>query len=55
MVAWAKGGYAGQVRLLMLCVETGNEGLRTSKWFGQEFEVPSTVINGYIDKQSEVG
>jgi len=40
--------------LLMLCMEVGSDGLRTAKWFGQHFKVPSTIVNGYINKQSEV-
>jgi len=52
MVNWAKGGYDG-VRFLMLCVETGADGLRTAQSFGEHFEIPATIVNGYIDTPSE--
>ena len=54
MCAWANGGYGGRVHLLMLCVETGDWGLRTAKAFGKQFRVPSAVLNAYIDKPSEL-
>lgn len=54
MVAWANGGYGGLVNFIMLCMETGKAGLQTARSFGQQFEVPTTVMNGYIDKQSEL-
>jgi len=54
MVQWANEEYGGRVHLLMLCMEVGSDGLRTAKWFGQHFKVPSTIVNGYINKQSEV-
>ena len=53
MVAWANGGYGDRVRLLMLCMETGADGAATAKAFGKRFELPSTVLNGYIDCPSE--
>ena len=54
MVSWANGGYGGMVQFLMLCVETGDAGLRTAKSFGQEFQVPSSVVNAYIENVSEL-
>ena len=53
MVAWANGGYGDRVRLLMLCMETGDDGLATAKSFGKRFQIPSTVLNGYVDSPSE--
>lgn len=53
MVAWAHGGYGDRVRLLMLCMETGDDGIATAKSFGKRFQIPSTVLNGYIDNPSE--
>lgn len=54
MVGWASGRYAGsKVRFLMLCVEQGEAGLSTARWFGQQFKVPESVVNGYIDTPSE--
>ena len=53
MVAWANGGYGDRVRLLMLCVETGDDGVATAKSFGKRFQIPSTVLNGYIEAESE--
>lgn len=53
MVAWANGGYGGRVRLLMICMETGDDGNATAKSFGKRFQIPSTVLNGYIDCPAE--
>lgn len=53
MVAWANGGYGDRVRLLMICMETGDDGIATAKSFGQRFQIPATVLNGYIDSPSE--
>ena len=53
MVAWANGGYGDQVRLLMLCMETGDDGIATAKSFGKRFQMPPTLLNGYIDNPSE--
>ena len=53
MVAWANGGYGDRVRLLMICMETGDDGIATAKRFGERFEIPSTVLNGYIESPSE--
>mmetsp|Transcript_36327 Transcript_36327/g.60186 ORF Transcript_36327/g.60186 Transcript_36327/m.60186 type:complete len:266 (-) Transcript_36327:347-1144(-) len=53
MVAWANGGYGNRVRLLMLCMETGDDGNATARSFGKRFQIPSTVLNGYIDSPSE--
>lgn len=53
MVAWANGGYGDRVRFLMLCVETGRDGLRTAQTFGEQFRIPATVLNAYIDSRSE--
>lgn len=53
MVDWSNG-YGARARFLMLCVETGEDGLRTARSFGQQFEVPAAVVNGYIDSPSEV-
>jgi len=53
MVAWANGGYGHRVRLLMLCVETGDNGIATAKSFGKRFRLPSTVMNGYIESPAE--
>merc|ERR1712188_346696 len=38
----------------MLCIEAGVQGLQTAKLFGRRFEVPSTIVNAYIDQESEV-
>lgn len=54
MVAWANGGYGGLVNLLMLCIEAEGQGLQTAKLFGRRFQVPPTIVNGYIDQESEV-
>jgi len=54
MVKWAHGDLGGRVRLLMICVEAGEEGLLTAKWFGRQFRLPATIVNGYIDVESEV-
>jgi len=53
MVAWANGAYGHRVRLLMLCMETGDDGIATARSFGKRFQIPSTVLNGYIDSPSE--
>ena len=53
MVAWANGGYGDQVRLLMICVEIGDDGIATAKSFGKRYQMPSTVLNGYIEAPSE--
>lgn len=37
----------------MLCMETGADGIATSQSFGKRFQIPSTVLNGYIDAPSE--
>jgi len=54
MEKWANGGLGGRVKLLMICMEVGADGLETAKWFGNQFKLPSTIVNGYIDKESEV-
>jgi len=53
MVQWANCGYGGRVNFLLLCVENGRNGLRTAKSFGQQFQVPSSVVNAYIENKSE--
>ena len=53
MVAWANGGYGDRVRLLMICMETGDDGIATAQSFGKRFQIPSTVLNGYIEAPSE--
>lgn len=53
MAAWAHGGYGDRVRLLMICVETGDDGLSTARTFGERYQLPSTVLNGYIEAPSE--
>ena len=53
MVAWANGGYGDTVRLLMICMETGDDGVATARRFGKQFKIPSTVLNGYIEAESE--
>ena len=40
--------------LTALLLQVGTDGLRTAKWFGQQFKLPSTIVNGFIDEQSEV-
>jgi hypothetical protein len=37
----------------MVCMETGDDGIATAKSFGKRFQVPSTVLNGYIEAPSE--
>lgn len=37
----------------MLCVESGEAGCKTAKWFGKKFELPEAVVNGYIDTDAE--
>jgi hypothetical protein len=55
MVDWANGKYAGrQVQFLMICRQTGDEGLKSATWFGRNFKIPRSVVNGYIDTDSEV-
>mmetsp|Transcript_22693 Transcript_22693/g.37509 ORF Transcript_22693/g.37509 Transcript_22693/m.37509 type:complete len:368 (+) Transcript_22693:239-1342(+) len=54
MEKWANGSLGGRVKLLMICMEVGADGLETTKWFGNQFKLPSTIVNGYIDKESEV-
>ena len=53
MVSWANGGYGDRVRLLMICMETGGAGIATATSFGKRFQIPSTVLNGYIETPSE--
>ena len=54
MVKWAKQGLGAGVRLMMICVEAGEEGYQTARWFGRQFRTPATVVNCYIDDESEV-
>lgn len=37
----------------MVCVELGKSGLRTAQAFGHQFQLPASLMNGYIDKRSE--
>jgi len=53
MVAWANGSYGERVRLIMICMEIGDDGIATATSFGKRFQIPSTVLNGYIDSPSE--
>eukprot|EP01052_Picozoa_sp_SAG31_P023245 SAG31_NODE_1904_length_6952_cov_15.030498_2_plen_370_part_00 len=54
MEKWGNGSLGGQVKLLMICVEVGKGGRQTAESFGKQFKLPATIVNGYIDKESEV-
>lgn len=38
----------------MVCVEVGTAGLRTAQRFGRQFQLPPSLINGYIEQRSEL-
>jgi len=50
---WASSTGASKVNFLMVCVELGRTGLRTAQAFGQQFQLPASVVNGYIEQRSE--
>lgn len=37
----------------MVCVELGRNGLRTAQAFGHQFQLPSSVINGYVEQRGD--
>lgn len=39
---------------MMVCLEVGKAGLRTSRQFGQQYQLPAAVTNGYITKNAEM-
>lgn len=55
MAQWASTeGYSTKVNWLMVCVEVGTAGLRTAQRFGRQFQLPPSLINGYIEQRSEL-
>lgn len=42
------------VNFLMVCVEWGPGGLRTAQNFGRQFQLPPSVVNGYIESKDEL-
>jgi len=37
----------------MVCVEQGRAGLRTAQDFGRRFQLPASVLNGYVDQRCQ--
>lgn len=55
MAKWATTpGLMSKVNFLMVCIEWGPSGLRTAQDFGRRFQLPPSVINGYIDQKTEL-
>lgn len=54
MGAWNSGkGTSPTVNLLMVCVELGQRGLRTAQDFAHRFQLPPSVINGYVEQKRD--
>mmetsp|Transcript_79294 Transcript_79294/g.139958 ORF Transcript_79294/g.139958 Transcript_79294/m.139958 type:complete len:254 (-) Transcript_79294:91-852(-) len=54
MALWASSGAASKVNLLMVCMELGKAGLRTAQAFGKQFQLSSSVLNGYVEQRGEL-
>lgn len=47
-------GLESAVNFLMVCLELGQRGRRTAQEFGRRFQLPSAVINGYVEQGREL-
>lgn len=55
MARWASSvDAASKVNFLMVCLELGQQGLHTAQAFGQQFQLPASVCNGYIEQKCEL-
>eukprot|EP00931_Biecheleriopsis_adriatica_P077488 TRINITY_DN51040_c0_g1_i1.p1 TRINITY_DN51040_c0_g1~~TRINITY_DN51040_c0_g1_i1.p1 ORF type:complete len:251 (+),score=40.56 TRINITY_DN51040_c0_g1_i1:249-1001(+) len=55
MASWASADNASsKINLLMVCLEIGKQGLHTAQSFGRRFELPTPVLNGYVEQKSEL-
>jgi len=54
MALWASATAASKVNFLMVCLEPGRAGLRTAQAFGKQFQLPESVLNGYVESRSEL-